>query len=98
MKYAAIVEYTPDAGTIAKARPAHREYLSGLVDQNKLVISGPFHGDGGAILVYEADSPAEAESLVREDPFAKSGVFVSWEIKPWNVVFINRKILAGEER
>jgi hypothetical protein len=35
MKYAAIVVYTPDASTIAKARPAHREYLTGLFQQER---------------------------------------------------------------
>ena len=32
MIYAAIAKYTPDASTIAKARPAHRQYLTGLRD------------------------------------------------------------------
>jgi len=94
MKYAAIVKYTPDASTIAQARPAHREYLTGLMAENKLVISGPFAGDGGAILVYEAENPAQVETMLTEDPFGKRGVFVSWEIQPWNVVFINRNLLS----
>src|SRR5271170_5765761 len=70
MKYAAIVAYTPDASTIAKARPAHREYLTGLVEQGKLVISGPFADDSGAILVYETGSPEQVKTLIVEDPFA----------------------------
>jgi uncharacterized protein len=94
MKYAAIVVYTPDASTIAKARPAHREYLAGLQQQGKLVISGPFSDDRGGLLVYEADTPAQVEKLIAEDPFARHGVFVSWEIRPWNVVFVNRDLLC----
>jgi len=93
MKYAAIIQYTPDASVIAAARPAHRQYLNGLVEKNKLVISGPFVGDGGGLLVYEAESPQEVETLIKEDPFATHGVFVSWEIRPWNVIFTNRKLL-----
>ena len=95
MKYAAIAQYTPDAATIAKARPAHREYLSGLMQQGKLVISGPFSDDRGGLLIYEAASPAEAEKLVADDPFARHGVFLSWEIRPWNVVFVNRERLCS---
>ena len=95
MKYAAIAKYTPDASTIAKARPAHRQYLTGLVEQGRLVISGPFADDAGGLLVYEAESPEQVEAMVREDPFAKQGVFLSWEIRPWNVVFINQKLLCG---
>jgi uncharacterized protein len=95
MKFAAIAVYTPDASTIAKARPAHREYLAGLIQQGRLVISGPFSDDSGAVLVYEAETSAQVEKLVAEDPFATGGVFVSWEIRPWNVVFVNRDLLCG---
>ncbi len=95
MKFAAIAVYTPDASTIAKARPTHREYLTGLIQQGRLVISGPFSDDSGAVLVYEAETAAQVEKLVAEDPFATEGVFVSWEIRPWNVVFVNRDLLCG---
>lgn len=95
MKFAAIAVYTPDASTIAKARPAHREYLTGLIQQGRLVISGPFSDDSGAVLVYEAETSAQVEKLVADDPFARQGVFASWEIHPWNVVFVNRDLLCG---
>ncbi|PWU04999.1 MAG: hypothetical protein C5B51_15660 [Terriglobia bacterium] len=93
MKYAAIAKYTPDASTIAKARPAHREYLMGLREQGRLVISGPFADDTGGLLVYEAETALQVETMLREDPFATGGVFLSWEIKPWNVVFTNPDLL-----
>ncbi len=96
MKFAAIARYTPDASTIAKARPAHRQYLTDLQAQGKLVISGPFGDDAGALLVYEAENPEQVEGLIREDPFATQGVFLSWEIRPWNVVFLNRELLCGK--
>jgi uncharacterized protein YciI len=98
MKYAAIAKYTPDPSTIASARPAHRQYLTGLRDQGKLVISGPFADDAGGLLVYEAESPEQVETLIREDPFAKQGVFLSWEIRPWNVIFINQNLLCGGKK
>lgn len=93
MKYAAVVQYTSNASVIAKARPAHRQYLTGLQEQGKLVISGPFADDRGGLLVYEAENQEQVERLIKEDPFGVSGVFVSWEIRPWNVVFVNRKLL-----
>jgi uncharacterized protein YciI len=95
MKYAAIAAYTSDAFTIAKARPAHREYLTGLIQQGKLVISGPFSDDSGGLLVYEAETVEQVEKLIAEDPFAKQGVFISWEIRPWNVIFVNRDLLCS---
>ena len=94
MKFAAIIEYTRDAATIAAARPAHREYLKGLLDSGRLAISGPFTDDSGGILVYETATAEEAEALVRDDPFARSGVFVSWKIHGWKVVMCNPKLCA----
>jgi uncharacterized protein YciI len=94
MIYAAICKYTPDSSIIAKARPSHREYLTRLQSENKLVISGPFQDDSGGLLVYEGGSEAEVDKMIREDPFAISGVFLSWEIRPWNVVFRNKNLLC----
>jgi uncharacterized protein YciI len=93
MKYAALIQYTPDAATIAAARPAHREYLTRIKAADKLVMSGPFEGDVGALIVYEAESPEEAENLLKEDPFCKHGVFVSWNIRRWNVIFSHRELM-----
>jgi len=33
------------------------------------------------------------EAIIAEDPFAKHGVFVSWELRPWNVVLVNKSLL-----
>lgn len=93
MKYAALIEYTTDAATVAAARPAHREYLTRIKAADKLVMSGPFEGDTGALIVYEADTAEEAEGLLKEDPFCKQGVFVSWNIRRWNVIFSQRKLM-----
>ena len=94
VKYAAIVTYTSDASVIAKARPAHRQYFIGLKEQGKLVISGPYADDHGGLLVYEAENPAQVEALIAADPFATGGVFMSWEIRAWNVVMINQDLLC----
>src|ERR1700733_9237032 len=94
MKYAVIAVYTQDASIIAKARPMHREYLSRLIQQGNLVMSGPFTDDRGGLLIYEAETSARVEKLIAEDPFATQGVFVSWEIRPWNVVFVNPELLC----
>lgn len=93
MKYAAIVKFSADSATTAPpVRPAHREYLTKLRDAGKLALSGPFL-DGGALIVYEAEKIEDVEPLLREDPFAKAGVFVSWEIHLWNILFLNRDLL-----
>lgn len=93
MKYAAIIKFSEDSDTTAPAvRPAHRQYLAELRDSGKLALSGPFAG-GGALIVYEAEKPEDVEALITSDPFAKSGVFASWDVRPWNILFINRGLL-----
>jgi uncharacterized protein len=89
MKFAATIEYSRDAAKIAANRPAHREYLKSLLDSGHLVISGPFTDDSGGLLVYEAESQEQAEALLRADPFAKAGVFMTWTIRGWKVVMAN---------
>ncbi len=93
MKFAAIIEYGPDLTKIAEIRPTHRAYLSSLLESGRLAISGPFTDDSGALIVYEAASPEEAEKLIADDPFSKAGVFAKWSIKPWNPVFGNPSLL-----
>jgi uncharacterized protein YciI len=93
MKFAVIVDYKPDDPRLAGIRPVHRQYLTELREKGKLAISGPFTEGGGALIVLEADSKEEAEALVQADPFTKAGVFLSYVIRPWNPIFINRSIL-----
>lgn len=85
-KFATVFRYG-NTERIAEVRPSHREYLTSLKEQGKLVASGPFEDDSGALIIYEAESQADAETLITSDPFHEAGVFQSWEIKPWRQVF-----------
>ena len=89
MKFAATIEYTRDAAKIAAARPAHREYLKGLLTSGRLAISGPFSDDSGGLLIYETETLEQAEALIREDPFTKGGVFLTWTIRGWKPIMAN---------
>ncbi len=95
MKYAAIIEYIQDKAKIAEVRPTHRQYLASLRDRHHLVASGPFTDDSGALIIYEAGSPEEAEQILKGDPFHEAGIFVSWKLRPWNPVIANRELLPG---
>ena len=95
MKYAALIEYIADKEKIGTIRPAHRAYLTKLLAEGKLAISGPFTDDYGAMIVYEASSAEEALSFLQGDPFHAAGVFVQWTIRPWNPVMANRDLLPG---
>jgi uncharacterized protein YciI len=89
MKFAAIIEYLADAAKVEAARPAHRQYLMDLVGTGRLAATGPFTDGSGALIVYEAATPEEAENLLQADPFHAAGIFVSWKIRPWRTVFAN---------
>ena len=86
MKFATVFQYG-NQDKIAEVRPRHREYLTSLKEQGKLFASGPFEDDSGALIIYEADSEADATALIEADPFREAGVFQSWTMKPWRQVF-----------
>ncbi len=95
MKFAAIIEYSQDKGRIQELRPVHRLYLAGLRERGQLAVSGPFTDDSGALIVYEASSPAEAEQILQGDPFFQNGIFVSYVLRPWNPVIANRELFPA---
>jgi uncharacterized protein YciI len=95
MKFAAIIEYAQDRAKIAEVRPAHRLYLAALKEKGQLAASGPFTDDSGALIVYEAASAAEAEQLLRADPFNQNGIFVKYVLRPWNPVICNRDLFPA---
>ena len=95
MRFAALIEYIQDKDRIDSIRPTHRQYLSSLLQKGQLAISGPFTDGWGALIVYEANSAEEAETLLKGDPFHAAGVFVRWTIRPWNPVMANHDVLPG---
>jgi uncharacterized protein YciI len=92
MKYAAVIEYLQDNAKVAELRPLHRQYLTVLKARGKLAACGPFTDDGGALIIYEADSRAEAEQLLQADPFHRNGIFLHYQLRPWNAVMANRQL------
>jgi uncharacterized protein YciI len=84
--FAAILKYTDDTDRLQQVRPSHREYLRGLLEQGKIVQSGPFTDDSGALIIYEAEDISEAQVFLTNDPFATNGVIVGAEIKEWKIV------------
>jgi uncharacterized protein YciI len=95
MKFAAVIEYTQDKAKIAQHRPEHRQYLAQLRERGQLAASGPFTDDGGALIIYEADSREAAEALLQGDPFNRHGIFLSYVLRPWNPVIANRDLFPA---
>ena len=87
-KFALVLTFVEDAETRLATRPRHRDYLKGLLDAGKLVESGPWVDDTGALLIYEAADEAEVRALMAEDPYATTGgIIARAELKEWNRVF-----------
>jgi len=93
MKFAALIQYSQDKDLVAKVRPLHRAYLTSLLHEGKLAVAGPLTDDSGALIVYEADTPEAAEEILKSDPFHVEGIFLSWKLYPWKVVFSNHWLL-----
>jgi uncharacterized protein len=74
--------YTGDDDARLALRPTHRAFLA---EQDSLVASGPTD-DGGALLLFEADSAADIETLLDDDPYAKSGFVGSRSVVGWDIV------------
>jgi uncharacterized protein YciI len=95
VKYAAVIEYSQDKAKVEAARPAHRAYLTSLVEKNQLFASGPFDDGPGALIIYEADSLEAVEALMTADPFHAAGVFIRWTVRPWKMVFSNPRLMPS---
>jgi uncharacterized protein YciI len=92
MKFAAVIEYTPDKAKIQQLRPVHRQYLTSLRENGRLAVAGPFTDDSGSLIVYEAATREEAEQILQGDPFYQNGIFVKFQLRPWNPVFIHHDL------
>jgi uncharacterized protein len=72
-------------------RAAHLAFLEKLGGVAKA--AGPFLGDDGkpvgTLAIIQADDLAGAKEIAEADPYAKAGLFLSVEIRPWNWLIKN---------
>ncbi|MEP0203531.1 MAG: YciI family protein [Halioglobus sp.] len=97
MYYAILCEDVADSLALRKkARPAHLERISLLVEQGRLLVAGPHPaidcedpgeaGFTGSLIIAEFDSLEEATSWADSDPYVTAGVFNRVVVKPYKVV------------
>ncbi len=83
------VSYEYDSRTSAQdvLRPEHRAFLRSLLDDGRLLASGPWtDGAAGALLlVRAADGPA-ALAMLDADPFWGAGFIAHRTARGWNPV------------
>lgn len=63
---------------------AHVGYMSGFLDQKKLVMGGPFLDDSGGMMLFDLPSIEAARAIAGADPTVKSGL-LEVHVKPWQV-------------
>jgi len=63
---------------------AHLDYIGKLAEAKKLVLAGPFFGDGElrGIFIFDVENLEEAKKMTGEDPAIKAGV-LTMELKEW---------------
>lgn len=78
----------PDGAALRpKLRPAHLDNLRRLVDQGRIVLSGPFEDGTGSLIVADFADEADALAFAQSDPYTEGGVFERVEVKPFRKVF-----------
>ena len=72
-------------------RPAHLAGLEELERAGRIRHAGPILGDGGAplgsVVLFEADSLAEAQAIAARDPYVTQGIFARYEVRETTAVF-----------
>jgi uncharacterized protein YciI len=60
------------------ARPAHREWLTALKADGRLVQAGPFADGTSSLLIFDVADEAELAELLAADPYPKDCIVASW--------------------
>ena len=73
-----------DSTKRAELQKAHLKNISRLAEEGKLVLAGPFYGDGDirGIYIFDVDSIEEAKELTETDPAIKAGS-LEMELLKW---------------
>ncbi|MGB3695495.1 MAG: YciI family protein [Spirulinaceae cyanobacterium] len=65
--------------------PAHKVYVQNLIAKGHQARSGYWGELGGGMLLFAANSLAQAQEIVAEDPLIKHGC-VEYELHEWCIV------------
>lgn len=65
--------------------PAHVAYVKQLIEAGHQARSGYWAERGGGMLLFQAESAAEAETIVQNDPLVQNGC-VTYELHEWRIV------------
>jgi uncharacterized protein YciI len=89
MHYLLFYEKVPDyPQREAPLQAGHRAHVLAAVARGELLLGGPVEDpiDGANVLLFQAESPAAAESFAAADPYVTNGVVCRWRVRPWRTV------------
>jgi uncharacterized protein YciI len=71
----------------ATYRAEHLKLAWEASERGELVLAGALaEPTDGAVLLFEADSPAAAEAFARKDPYVLAGLVTRWRVREWTTV------------
>ncbi len=85
-KFVAILTFQNEEQRM-KIRPKHREYLASLLAEGKLVLSGPFADEKGALIIYEGPSEEDVRAIIAADPYSSVDAIADLQLREWKQVF-----------
>ena len=74
-----------DKSTFDQSVPAHQAYVRVLIAKGHQAKTGYWAERGGGMLLFWAESLAEAEAIVTQDPLVQNGC-VKYELHEWKIV------------
>lgn len=80
-----IEEGVVEKATFDQHVPAHKAYVRELIAQGHQARSGYWGCLGGGMMIFRANSMAEAKAIVAGDPLVKNGC-VHYKLHEWRVV------------
>jgi uncharacterized protein YciI len=71
-------------------REAHIKYARAAVSRGELVLGGGVGSPAdGAVILFQADSPALVDQFAASDPYVLNGVIKKWRVREWSTVVGN---------
>ncbi len=88
MHYLMFYELAPDyMERRGQFRAEHLKLAWQFQERGELVLGGALADPAdGAVLLFQADSPAPAERFAASDPYVKNGLVKQWRVRPWTTV------------
>jgi len=87
----------PDDPEANKALEGHSDYWTKNLKQGRAIVAGAMGGDywdNAAMIVFEAASPEEAQTMANNDPAVKAHAFQA-QVRPFDLFWVTNKFQEG---